>query len=81
MAKFLLRKGADVSIQDSNGLTVLHIVARTDMVSLARELIKLGSDVNALDKYSGFTPLDYAQDEEPEMQELLEVNGGICTSC
>lgn len=81
MAKFLINKGADVNIQDNNGLTVLHIVAQTNMVSLARELIKLGSDVNALDKYSGFTPLDYAQDGEPKMLELLEVNGGICTSC
>jgi hypothetical protein len=44
-------------------------------------VIAAGAEINAKDKYSKFTPLDFAQDGAPEMIELLEQNGGICSSC
>lgn len=50
-------------------------------VGVGKILENPGSDVNALDKYSKFSPLDYVQDGEPEMRELLEGYDGICTSC
>jgi hypothetical protein len=49
-----------------------------DHSSTAELLIGSGADVNAKDTYSGFTPLDYAQDNEPKMIELLERHGSIC---
>ena len=81
MAELLLEWKADVNIKDTNELSVLHIVAQSDMVSLAGKLIDLSSDINARDKYSKFTPLDYAQDGNPEMIKIFEAAGGICTSC
>lgn len=49
--KFLLGKGADPSIRDSNGLTCLHWLAffpEDDMAELANLLVKQGADVNAM---------------------------------
>jgi ankyrin repeat protein len=62
-------------------MTVLHVVAQTERISLAEFLIAAGADINAKEKYSNFTPLDFAQDGEPEMIELLVEKGGICSSC
>ena len=50
----------------------LHVLAHSDDVALAELLIEAGADVNAGDKNLGFTPLDYAQDGDPAMIELLE---------
>jgi ankyrin repeat protein len=74
-------KGADVTTEDANGISLLHVVAQTDDVALAVMLINSGADINNKDKNLGFTPLDYAQDGEPKMIELLEQHGSICTSC
>ena len=81
MVEFLINGGANVAKSDTNGLTPLHVIAQTDFVSLAELLITRGADINAKDKYSKFTPLDYAQDGELEMIQLLEQHGGICSSC
>ena len=81
MTELLINKGADVTTRDFNGISLLHVIAQTDDVTLAAMLIKAGVDVNGKDKNLGFTPLDYAQDGEPNMIELLEQNGAICTSC
>ncbi|MGB5708245.1 MAG: ankyrin repeat domain-containing protein [Arenicellales bacterium] len=81
MAKLLIKMGADIATLDTNRVTPLHVIARTDNVALAELLIKAGADVNAKDLNLGFTPLDYAQDGEPKMIEMLEQYGSICTSC
>jgi ankyrin repeat protein len=81
MTELLINKGADVTTRDFYGISLLHVIAQTDDVTLAAMLIKAGVDVNGKDKNLGFTPLDYAQDGEPNMIELLEQNGAICTSC
>jgi ankyrin repeat protein len=80
-SSYYLSKGANAKTADNNGITPLHLVAYTDNVDLASLLIKAGADVNAKDKYSGFTPLDYAQDNEPKMIELLEQHDSRCSSC
>jgi TolB-like protein/ankyrin repeat protein/class 3 adenylate cyclase len=81
MTELLINKGADVTTEDANGISLLHVVAQTDNVALATKLINSGADINNKDKNLKFTPLDYAQDGEPKMIELLEQHGAICTFC
>ena len=81
MAKLLLERGSDIATKDNYGITLLHIVARTYQIELAEFLIAEGVDINAKDNNSGFTPLDYAQDGDEGMIEILERYGGKCTSC
>ena len=81
MTELLISKGADVTTEDANGISLLHVVAQTDNVALAAKLINSGADINNKDKNLKFTPLDYAQDGEPKMIELLEQHGAICTIC
>jgi TolB-like protein/ankyrin repeat protein/class 3 adenylate cyclase len=81
IAKLLIKKGADIATKDASGVTPLHIIARTDNIEIAELLIGAGADVNAQDSNSGFTPLDYAQDGDERMIEILEKHGAICTSC
>jgi ankyrin repeat protein len=81
MAELLIKKGADIATRDTSGLTLLHVIARTDNVALAELLIKAGADVNAKDFNLSWTPLDYAQDGDPKMIEALDRHGSICTIC
>jgi adenylate cyclase len=81
MAELLINNGADIATRDSNGVTLLHIVAQTDRVALASLLVNKGAEINAMDINSGFTPLDYAQDGDEVMIELLKQHGAICTIC
>jgi ankyrin repeat protein len=81
MAELLIKKGADVATRDKYGVTPLHIVAQTDRIAIAEMLIGSGADINAKDNNSGFTPLDYAQDGDEGMIEMLERHGGYCTIC
>jgi len=81
MVKLLIEKGANVATTDSNGVTLLHIIAKTDQVAIANLLISRGADINAKDKIFGITPLDYAQGGDKGMIETLEGHGGACTIC
>ena len=81
IVKLLIDKGGNVETSDAYGVTLLHIIAQTENVAIAELLISKGADVNAKDTHSGFTPLDYAQDGEPRIIELLKQHGSICTSC
>jgi TolB-like protein/ankyrin repeat protein len=81
LVELLIKKGADIATRDKYGMTPLHVVARTDQIALAELLISSGADINNKDKNLKFTPLDYAQDGEPKMIELLEQHGAICTIC
>jgi ankyrin repeat protein len=81
MVKLLIDKGGNIATSDANGITLLHIIAQTENIEIAELLISKGADVNAKDTHLGFTPLDYAQDGEPRMIELLQQHGSICTSC
>ena len=80
MTELLISNGADIVTRDINGLTLLHAVARTGHVEIARLLVTGGVDINAMDG-SGFTPLDYAVGSEPSMAEALRQLGATCTVC
>jgi ankyrin repeat protein len=81
LSELLIKKGADIAIRDKFGVTPLHVVAKTDRIAIAELLISGSADINAKDTNSGFTPLDYAQDGDEGMIEMLERHGGKCTSC
>jgi len=56
---FLLKNGADLKVQNSNGRTLLHSVSHTGNVEVAKILIDNDLDINAEDN-DGATPLIYA---------------------
>lgn len=60
--KLMIAAGADLDVKDSEGYTLLHLIARdteNDNASALRALIRLGADVNARDN-EGLTPLHWA---------------------
>jgi ankyrin repeat protein len=56
ISSFILDKGVDVTVVNSNGATVLHILLNqvkhnsTETIELCRRLIDCGADVGVLDK-------------------------------
>jgi len=81
LSELLIKKGADIANTDNFGVTPLHVVAQSNRIAIAELLISGGADINAKDSSSGFTPLDYAQDGDEGMIEMLERHGGTCTIC
>lgn len=72
----LLERGADVTIKDNTGETVLHEAANND-ADTARRLIERGADINAASK-DGTTPLIAAvKVGNNEVVELLLVTDGL----
>ena len=47
--EYLLSRGANVNIQESDGLTALHIACQFDNTDIVKCLIRNGADVNLLD--------------------------------
>jgi ankyrin repeat protein len=64
MAKFLLEKGADVNIAKHGGLAPLHDAVKNGNMEMVKLLVGKGANVNAEAKREGYTPLNYARDEE-----------------
>ena len=60
VARMLVECGADVSGQNMDGRTPLHLASVWGHVDMARMLIERGADVSAQDKYFGTTPLQLA---------------------
>lgn len=73
LVQFLLKKGADSNIQQSQGITPLHFAlsAGENRLEVVRLLLSHGADLNVTDE-NGRTPKDYAEDYHPKLLELLE---------
>ena len=60
MVKMLLDNGADVNIQNNSAATPLFLVAGTNNLKTAEELLKRGAKLNIQDMTNGQTPLHKA---------------------
>ena len=56
IVQYLLRNGADTSVQDNSGATPLHEAVRYGNIDIATALLNAGADVNAKDNL-GKTPI------------------------
>lgn len=56
IARILIESGADVTATNTDGITALHLVARSGREDLAKLLINKGANVNAKAN-DGMTPL------------------------
>jgi ankyrin repeat protein len=71
MAKYLLKKGAQVDSLDYDGATPLHYAAQYGSKEVAELLISKGANINALDNRHR-TPLKVAMEEgQKEVEKLL----------
>ncbi len=57
--EYLLKKGANPNGVNKDGLTALHLAARSGLTNAAHKLLDFGADPNLKDK-AGMTPLMYA---------------------
>ncbi|MDD2370068.1 MAG: ankyrin repeat domain-containing protein [Sulfuricurvum sp.] len=69
--KYLVEKGADVSVQDSGGATALHLAIWKGYTPIALYLLEKGASGRVMSK-DGMTPLDIA-----EMRGNKEVSSAI----
>lgn len=85
--RFLFRHGVSLDETDKNGVTPLHRAVRFRSPDAVSELIKLGAEVNVVDKRTRSSPLHRAvthtgapatsgkQDEAIEIAKILLSNG------
>ena len=59
MVKFLVEKGADINLEDGYGYTPLIIAMKYRNIGLAKDIIDLKPDLNAICSATGDTPLTY----------------------
>ncbi|WP_028331066.1 ankyrin repeat domain-containing protein [Brachyspira alvinipulli] len=59
MVKFLVEKGADINLEDGYGYTPLIIAIKYRNIGLAKNIIDLKPDLNAICSATGDTPLTY----------------------
>jgi len=75
----LIKKGLDISMQDQQGHTLLHLAAKRSKKLLCQYLVDKGVDVNSKDK-EGATPLIYAvnaREKDDCTQILLKAGANI----
>ena len=80
IAELLLEHGAKV-LPNAEGLLPIHLVARAGHAGICRLLVKHKVDVEARDKFSGWTPMFFAASEGhvAVIQELLECGSLVDT--
>ena len=72
--KAYLNAGADVNERDSDGLTPLHLVEKKEIAEL---LIAKGAELNPIDNFFEYTPLDFMEGEvEQDTINFLRKHGG-----
>ncbi|CCG81907.2 Ankyrin repeat protein nuc-2 [Taphrina deformans PYCC 5710] len=78
MVKLLLEHGAQ-TVYNSEGLLPLHLVARAGHAGLCALLCSFGSDIEARDKFSGWTPIFFAASEGhvDVLKELIECGSQV----
>ena len=59
IVKFLVEKGADINLEDGYGYTPLIIAMKYRNLNLAKDIIDLKPDLNAICSATGDTPLTY----------------------
>ena len=59
MVKFLVEKGADINLEDGYGYTPLIIAMKYRNIDLAKNIVDLKPDLNAICSATGDTPLTY----------------------
>jgi len=88
IVKYLLHKGADVSVTDKKGRNILHIIVRFNsskkLVKIVEILLSNMSycDINRKATFDGQTPYDYAfkfnkSEVKDEIIELISKHGGL----
>ena len=69
-----LNAGADVNERDSDGLTPLHLVEKKEIAEL---LIAKGAELNPIDNFFEYTPLDFMEGEVGQVTiNFLRKHGG-----
>ena len=69
-----LNGGADVNERDSEGLTPLHLVEKKEIAEL---LIAKGAELNPIDNFFEYTPLDFMEGEvDQDTINFLRKHGG-----
>lgn len=79
-AALLLKNGADVEVQDTNGNTPLHIAAQRNADKIAALLLKNGADVDVKGD-GGRTPLHYAARGNADKTAALLLKNGETDMC
>ena len=70
--RFLVEHGADLTAQDMNGWTPLHVASKCGKMEIARIFVEHGADPTARDK-EGSTPLHLASYSPGDVDESLEL--------
>ena len=72
--KAYLNAGVNVNERDSDGLTPLHLVEKKEIAEL---LIARGAELNPIDNFFKYTPLDFMEGEvDQDTINLLRKHGG-----
>ena len=74
---FLLGKGADPSVSDRLGFTLVHAAAVSGDEQVLQHILELNPEINPRHKEYGSTPLDWALAGQDEvLAEMLRAKGG-----
>lgn len=74
IASFLINKGIDVNITNSDGQTALHLICVNQNIDVAKELLQRSADINLRDKYGNnamWTAVFNCKGRNYEMVELF----------